>query len=138
MGKTYRGGRKTRGVIKAKQHKQRAKWKRSNGTRLRTLTADLIDFQQEAGFGAVPFHASSKTKIREKAPENKFREIDTSLLVEKHSYAKKQTKHLHRILNFLGVDNPFLEKRKKHWDRLIQLMGHALKEREDEISSSKV
>jgi len=137
MGKTYRGHRKTRGVMKAKQHKQRAKWKSSNGTRLRTLMVDLIDFQQEAGFGAIPLHASSRVRVHEKDTE-KFLELGIELLKLKHSYARKQTRHLHKILNLLGVRNPILENRKKHWDRLIQLTGQAIKDREDEISSSKV
>lgn len=51
MGRTYRGTRKQFGARKTQQHRARSKWKAQNGTRLRTLNVDLVEFMEHSEFG---------------------------------------------------------------------------------------
>ena len=146
MGRTYRGERKRHGVTKTKHHKQRAKWKGKNGTRLRTLAVDLLDFQQEAGEGAVPIHALSKS-----SKESSVRKVDSTrsrnplysflvgLSVEslriRRDYAKKQMSHVQRtvsvVTNTFGKGyNKALSARQAHWSCVINKTGELLQERE--------
>lgn len=56
MGRTYRGVRKKFGSKKTQEHKTRSKWNAKNGTRLRSLNADIVDFQEVAGVEAEALH----------------------------------------------------------------------------------
>jgi len=137
MGRTYRGERKVHGVTKTRHHKQRAKWKQRNGTRLRTLAVDILDFQQEAGQGVVPVHAlaSKETGITQQV----LLDTPVTVLVIRRDYARKQVSHLQKSINKLkdlGLDSKNLSNRMKYWGSVVQSVGETLKEKSSDISAS--
>lgn len=64
MGKTWSSTqRKKYGKRKTRDHRTRASFKgRNTGVRLRTLSVDIADFQQENGEGAVPLYVTTTPK----------------------------------------------------------------------------
>lgn len=137
MGRTYRGERKFHGVTKTRHHKQRAKWKQRNGTRLRTLVVDLIDFQQEAGQGSVPLHALStrETPITQQV----LLDVPRDILILRRDYAKKQVSHIQKSINKLkefGYDTKNLVSRMNYWCTVVGSTGETLREKSSEVSSS--
>lgn len=48
MGKSYKGIRRKFGAQGSKEHFDRSKWTGSNGTRLRSLSADLVNYEDAA------------------------------------------------------------------------------------------
>jgi len=130
MGKTYRGPtRKEFGSKKARNHKSRSKWTAKNGTRLRSLNADVAEFQaHEASLGVSlhrpPDHPNRGNELAETIRQlkasppkpvvtvsqqtpRKIRQfdilgaMDTVTLEARKDHAAKQVAHLTKVMGLL-------------------------------------
>jgi len=147
MGKTYHGTRKKFAVVKTQKHKDRAKWKGQNGTRLRSLASDLADFKAAGGDAILhtprPFTAFSPPPpiaVPEPAVQGSggnshvhlFTKYSLAELESHKDYAARQVSHLTKLLKCLRATDPsapalrHYESQKKKWDRQTGILGSVL------------
>lgn len=64
MGRTYRAARRVLGAKKARNHRVRSAWTAQNGTRLRSLSVDIQDFQLHEDSSGVSLHMAPSKKAQ--------------------------------------------------------------------------
>lgn len=111
MGNSYRGLRRKFGAEKFKAHNDRSKWTAKNGTRLRSLASDVVNFQdakqelvEEVASRNNPIAAPLPPLVNNKpkaVKPSKFSALSVEELQVHKDFVVAQIKHLDYILDYV-------------------------------------